>query len=236
VVKAARAARRPFNSPVSRIAAWALQDLAPDQYAGRQEIHWMVAKQWRTAVDNWYREAPNFWGDGRWNLMKCCNTSLFWTPRLVSSKGHKPRAKFCCQRWLCPFCYSREIVKFLQPFATRKFQVYSDMLTGLSAESVWSQFAGISDTLKHEHGALASWRYVYKLALTGMWVGRGAWLFPGRNSIIDLESVLIEALAYPYPILTDTLEYLTPYLTFMAKHRGREVSGYYRTVKKKEAR
>lgn len=226
MAKAVRPVKRLFNSPVSNVAAWALQDLAPEQFVDPKEIHWMVLRNWRTAVDRWYREYDTFWTPSQWNFMKGCDTSLLWTPRLVAKRGQRPQARFCHQRWLCPFCYGREIVAFLRPFESRTFQMYRVEFQAYNPETIWSRFLEISTDLHRRYGAVASWRYAHRC--TDIWVGGGLWLYPGQFTLSELETELVKALAYPYGVLSTSMEYLVSYLNFMGSHRGRELSGEYR--------
>ncbi len=209
MARAVRPAKRPFNSPAADVAAWALQELAPEQFSVRKQTHWMVLRDWHAAVAGWKCEHPDFWLPNRWDLMRSCDSSLLWTPRLVAATGCQPKSRFCCQRWLCPFCYGREVVTFLRPFVQRNFQIHTDVLTQAEPEAIWSQFQATSVKLNQTHGAVASWRYAYKTA-ENFWIGRGAWLFPGPHTFAELSPELAAALAYPSSILSCSMDYLAP--------------------------
>lgn len=226
MAKAGRPARRPFNSSVSQVAVWALQELAPEQFTKPNDLHWMILRDWRTATGCWYGEESDYWTNSQWRLMEGCDTSLLWSPRLVSIGGRRPRARFCRQRWLCPFCYGRELVAFLRPFSGRNFQFHSSELMEPSSTTIWARFQAESTQLNRAHGAVATWRYAYPAS--DIWVGRATWLYPGSSTFSQLGSRLAQSLAYPYGVLSMTLRQLSPYLTFMKSHRGREVIGEYR--------
>lgn len=228
-----REAKRPFKSLTAQIAAMALRYYRREWDVDEVTLNHEVRNAWRAALDRWQREDPERWTEARWNVLRNCHSSIFWTPKLLRVQGRRPVAKFCSLRWLCPFCYSREIVSFLRPFENRRFSIFEEEAWAKdldSVEQLWSQCNEVNGRMAKQHDAIANWRYIGS-AGEG-WLLRTVWLYPGPNTFQSQDAALGKAFAYPIGFLECELEHIEPMLTFMHNHKGRVWAGRYRKSRK----
>lgn len=243
MTKVEREIKRAFGSVPAQISAMALRILRPEWCLEPVSLHHEIVALWQSALTFWESELrepdppPTPWPEGRWARMRRCHSSLVWTPSLVRTSKRKVSARFCGVKWLCPFCYGREIVKFLRPFEHRRFSICSEVEWTEDPAAVWSKCESLNATMTARHGALANWRYVgLPSTVTGTPIVpvRTVWLYPGGGTLVDQMGELAEALAYPIGILESSLYHVIPFLDFMKTRRGRIWTGHYRNSKKRD--
>jgi hypothetical protein len=237
VTRRLRDPKRPFTSDVAEIARFALQVWAQEQFLDPKDLSGSLVVLWRNAVQNWYKQDPEFRTAKVWNKMLGCPSSVFWTPRLVESRLGPAAARFCCQSWICPFCYSREIVQFLRPLEDLRFELESNRENSWDPVPAWQASQARSATLSREHGGCMSWRYAVRSddhAHPGLWTIWSVWIYPGDWTLAQQREYLATAFAYPYGLLDAGFNHVRPGLEFMQTHRGREVTGIYRKLKKEQ--
>lgn len=234
--RAERPAIREFTSLPADIARHALGVFHNDWPSEPKEMHFLAVKLWRETIGKWFIGSPYEFPMKKWVLMNQCPSSLLWTPKLISMGGRKPRARFCRETWLCPFCYCREIVKFLGPFENRRFSVRTYQQDFYDPNVAWQYTSEIGESLLEQHNGYAVWRQVYpfynrtdNLCRVG-WALRATWLYPGDNSLARNADQLIQALGYPMGTLTSdvSIHEVTDGMRFMRHHQGRMRRGCYR--------
>ena len=238
VARKPRPAKREFTSVVADIARVALGHRDPYWPTEPKEIHYTALKLWQQSLIRWERSYLSLFSPQRWQRLFDCPSSVLWTKDLISLRGQRPRARFCYESWLCPFCYCREIVKFLRPFENRRFFVHTYSRSFTDPHSAWARGGEIGQQLLEQHKGFACWRQVYPCydrttAGGGRrvdWVFQGTWLYPGTDSLEANADRLIEALAYPIGTLTNdvSIHEIVEGRDFMRHHQGRMRRGCYR--------
>lgn len=225
--------RRPFCSDIAQAAFWALGYEFEEHFPTPQDLHWRLAPMWQAAVERWALPESNLFEPHRIRAMQCCPSSLVWSSGFRRSQAKPSKSRCCHQRWLCPFCYGREIVQFLRPFQHGTFDVtWSRTRTSDCVESLWD-VEQYSRKLQARHGAVATWRTV--CPDSDGYLTRAVWIHPGSNerlSFMPTRVRLANAFAYPLTLLTAHADLIYQYTQFTASHRGRSVSGAYRQRKK----
>lgn len=237
---AKRAAKRPFGSVAAQISRealwWNERQNWPSELAAANR---KLAYQWQKSLTAWAYEAPEAFTPSAWGLMRQCASSVYWSPALVSKEGKPPRARFCYQRWLCPFCYGREIVKFLRPFENERIHVHGYQVGCWSFEEAWAISESQTKEFLSRHGAVACWRQVLASAMPftseirsyNLWA---VWIMPGFGSLDSYANKLIESLAYPVLTLDDFPWWtVKPAADWMRTHKGRVWAGKYHGLSKR---
>ena len=186
-------------------------------------------------MTDWYVQDKHLFPN--WSKLHGCPSSLLWGPHVARRNNGSTVARFCWHRWICPFCYGRELARFLVPFESLRFTLRAQIFAE-EASDAWHTAELRSLSFRRRFGGVATWRYIVPtmrmMRLDGpsrpTWLLNATWLYPGELTFAQQEGYLMEAFAYPIGLLDSTADAIKLFCEFMHTHKGRSKAGCYRNA------